>query len=161
MTDATIFFETNIIMKLVKKESAVQAMFLLHPSLERITWRLCNFVSPLILTESGDPLVLVSIKNAIEAYQSESNERLKVRAYIITLLDVASQIGDLNIKGVREDRVVTWEPFIEPMCQWMVRNGVKTLKTELIKSSKNRAYSKMALQTHILSVQDMSELGFV
>jgi len=161
MTEATIYCETNTILKLVKKDSSVQAMFLLRPSLERITRRLCNFISPLILDVTGDPLVLVAIRKAIEAYQQENDESIKQKAYVSALLDVASRIGDLKIQGVREDRVVTWEPYIEPMCQWMGKHDVKTLRTEQHDSPDSRAYSKLALRTHILTVQDMTEIGFV
>lgn len=148
-------------LKHLVSDSATQNIFLLWPNLVDITERFCNFVSPLMPSGNGEPLVVYAIQLAVRAYRMEPDDQAKGRAYVIGLLESASSLSGLTVQGMKDDRIITWEPFIEPMFTWMVRNGVTTIRTSRNAKNVNIGAAKMALLVHILSAQDMEEMDFL
>lgn len=149
------------IMKPLVSESATQNIFLLWPNLVGITERFCNFVSPLMPSSKGDPLVIHAIQSAIRAYREEKTDGLKGRAYVIGLIDAAASLSEITVQGVKDDIVITWEPFIEPMFSWMVKNNVVTIRTSKNLGTVTPLAAKRAVLVHILSAQDMASMGLL
>lgn len=151
------------IMKPLIADPSTQNIFLLWPNLVGITERFCNFVSPLMPSNArnGEPLVTHAIQSAILAYRQEKTERLKGRAYVMALLDesVASLSG-MTVHGVKSDLIITWEPFIEPMLGWMAKNNIMTIRTTRDGKRIDSETTKIALLVHLLTAQEMEDMGF-
>lgn len=141
----------------IRTRNESQHIYILWPNLYRITERFCNFVSPLMPSVTGDPLAHVSIQSAIRAYNQENDENLKPRAYIVGLIDAVGQLAELEVQGVKEDGVVNWEPYIEPMCDWMVHNRIVTVRSRWAPNT-NQLAAKQAVLCHTVTSKDMAKM---
>jgi hypothetical protein len=106
-------------------------------------------------SSTGDPLVTFAIQSAIQAYRAEKNDNLKGRAYVMGLIEAAASLSDLTVQGIKDEMVITWEPFLEPMFSWMVRNNILTIRTSKNPKAGDSLAAKRAVLVHILSAQDM------
>lgn len=146
------------ILKPLTTNTATQGIFLLWPTLVKITERFCNFISPLTPYDDHMNLVTHSIQNAVRAYRQEKDESRKAASYIIELVNAAPMLASINVQGIAGNTLSTWEPFVEPMSTWMVRNNILTLRTIRrvgILDKKNREIARKALLTHILTADEM------
>lgn len=140
-------------------EPSTQNIYLMWPNLITITERFCNFVSPLMPSNSGEPLASQTINFAIRAYRKETTDHLKGRAYVLGLLEAATSLSGLTVEGVKPDKIITWEPYIEPMFTWMVKHDVMIIRISRREGGDSGA-AKMALLLHILTAQDIEDMGF-
>lgn len=145
-------------MKPFLSNSPSKQIFLMWPNLIDITERFCNFMSPLLLSTGSEHIASHSIHSAINAYKSELNPRLKGKAYVLELLESANYLSRLTILGIREDKVITWKPYVEPILSWMIKNNVKTIQTIQNERPSNPNIARLAMMVHILSAQEISDM---
>lgn len=150
------------ILKELLSDKETAGIFILWPSLANITKRFCDFVSPLIPHDEHTSVVAHTIAGSLVAFSEQKDELQKPHAYVIGLAKAAIDIMGIRICGVNRTKTMTWEPFIIPMKDWMVRNEIVTLRTtkkveEL--SNQEKLIAKKSLLTHILTANEMTTFG--
>lgn len=152
------------ILRTLTRGKETEKIFTMWPVLVGVTERFCDFVSPFLQYDDYTQLVDHCIANAVKSYDEEPDDNRKPLCYITELSQAAIALMKLQVHGENRTKRMTWEPFVTPMREWMIRNQitlVRTVKRDIELTEKEQRIAMDALLSHIVTTQEMKTFGLV
>ena len=137
-----------------------------HPNLRACTERLASFITPKWPHESGEPLLAVAARDAVnradEAIrQGQAFEGRLVGLYLFGLLKAHRAIGQFLVRGTdRQGQVRQWQHFSVPLKAWACSHGIDKLVLSRADNATEAFFS--GLYVHMLAaIATPTEAGYL
>lgn len=149
------------VLKAIGKRNEARRIFQEWPSMKDATIRYVEYVSDLVPGPTGEPLIYVAIRRAIEGFFSEPSNNLhaRIRAFVCGMVVDASMLLEYSLCAQdREGRWMCWEPFSQPIMQWtqqQINPGIRVLPAEW-RISLDANMARMMLMTTVFKYHDLA-----
>lgn len=124
----------NIALSDSRCKSVARQVFSMWPNLRVASEKLSGIVTAIHPSPGGEQqhLLAITMKRAFAAFKEGSGKDLdRACEFLTVLLSVADDIVQYRLYGrINHNNCVIWEPFSEPIGEWIKQNGVLELAWE-------------------------------